>query len=156
MLIIKEILAASSSLKILNQVIADGLCSLILLFPDHQHIKIIFQRQVSVFVNEPVCTAFLRGIHMGKIIQIKAFVYQFLFVQGNLAFGRGKFGQYPPVFPQDVVNIPHIVGHFTVQPVVVIIPAHIRTEFFINSPGNGFTAVETKFFHRSKKEQILI
>ena len=60
----------------------------ILIFPDHQHKKIIIQRQVAVFVNETVRTAFLCYIQMGKIIEIEAFVYKFILVNINFSLLR--------------------------------------------------------------------
>ena len=124
------------------------------LLPDHQHIKIIIQRKVTVFVNKTVRTAFLRNIQMSEVIEVEAFVDQFILVKVDFSFLRDKFRKYPAVFAQDVVNIPHIIGGVAVEPVVVIIPAHIRTEFLIHPSGDRFSAIEAYFFHKMQNLNI--
>jgi hypothetical protein len=69
-------------------------------------------------------------------------------VQVNFPFLWDKFRKYPAVFAQDVVDIPDIICCVAVKPVVVIIPAHIRTEFFIHPSGDRFSAIEAYFFHK--------
>lgn len=58
-----------------------------------------------------------------------------------------EIGKYPPVLPEQSVNISHEVVRVTVQPVVVVVPALIRAEFLIGAATYGVAAVETFFFH---------
>jgi hypothetical protein len=84
---------------------------------------------------------------MCEIIEIETFIEQFVLVDVYFTFGRNKFRQYSPVLAEDVIYISDVVGSFAVQLVVIIIPAHIGTEFFISPSGDGLSAIETKFFH---------
>jgi hypothetical protein len=52
-----------------------------------------------------------------------------------------------PVLSQQPVNIPYKVVRIAIQPVIVIIPALIRTEFLISTATNGVAAIETFLFH---------
>jgi hypothetical protein len=58
-----------------------------------------------------------------------------------------KFPQDPPVSPQGTVHIPHIIIHFTIEPVIVRITAKLRTEFFICPAVNTALAFRTFFVH---------
>lgn len=84
---------------------------------------------------------------MGDVVEVKSLVRQFIFMQVYFALGWNKFHENPPVFAQDIVDVPHVIRGFAVQPVVVVVAAHIRTEFFIYSSSDGFSAVEANFFH---------
>ena len=48
------------------------------------------------------------------------------------------------------MNIPDKIVGVAVKPVVVIIPALIRTEFFIGATSDGVAAIETFLFHSTK------
>ena len=48
------------------------------------------------------------------------------------------------------MNIPHKIIWFAVQPVIVVITALIRTEFFIGPTTKGVAAIETFLFHSTK------
>jgi len=120
---------------------------LFFLFPDHDHIKIVVKRQVTVFVNKPVTASFLRGVDIGEVIEIESFVYQFIFVDGNL-IDWIQFAQDPAVFPENGIHIPYIVGNVRILPVVIIVTALVGAEFFIEAPVNGFAAIEAMtLFH---------
>ena len=58
-----------------------------------------------------------------------------------------KVRKYPPVFPEQSVNISHEIVCITVQPVVVVVPALIRAEFLIGATTNGVATIETFLFH---------
>ena len=45
------------------------------------------------------------------------------------------------------MNIPYKIVGVAVKPVVVIIPALIRTEFFIGTTTDGIATIETFLFH---------
>ena len=87
---------------------------------------------------------------MGEIIEIEASIDQFILMKVDFSFLRNKFRQNTAVFAQYIVHIAHIIGYFAVQPVIIIVPAHIRTKFLINSTSNGFSAIEAYFFHTCK------
>ncbi len=91
---------------------------------------------------------------MCKVIEIEAFVNKLILVQGYFPFLWYKFRKDPPVFAKDVSNVPHIIGGFAVQAVVVIVTAHIRTKFLIHPSGDGFTTIEAIFFHFSGFERF--
>ncbi len=61
-----------------------------------------------------------------------------------------KVGQYSAVFPQQSMDISDKIAGITVKPVVVIIPALIRTEFLIGAAANNIAAIETFSFHSTK------
>jgi hypothetical protein len=84
---------------------------------------------------------------MGDIVEVKSFIRQFIFVQVYFTLGWNKVHKNPPVFAQYIVDVPNVIRGFAVQPVVIIVAAHIRTEFFIYSSSDGFSAVEANFFH---------
>jgi hypothetical protein len=44
-----------------------------------------------------------------------------------------QIGKYPPVFPQQTVNITDKVVCVAVKPVVIIVPALVGTEFLIGT-----------------------
>ena len=48
------------------------------------------------------------------------------------------------------MNIAYKIVCIPVQPVIEVIPALIRTEFFIGSAANSFAAIETFLFHSTK------
>jgi hypothetical protein len=48
------------------------------------------------------------------------------------------------------MNIPYEIIGIAVEPVVVIIPALVGTEFFISTATEGITAIETFPFHSTK------
>ena len=58
-----------------------------------------------------------------------------------------KIGQDPPVSSQQSMNVSDKIIDITVQPVVVVVPALIRTEFLIGTAFNNIAAIETFFFH---------
>jgi len=84
---------------------------------------------------------------MGEIVEIETFVHKFILVNIDFTFLRNKFRKNSPVFSQDIVHITHVVSHFTVEAVVVVVAAHIRTEFLVHSPADRFSAIEAKLFH---------
>lgn len=45
------------------------------------------------------------------------------------------------------MNVPDEIVGIAVKPVIVVIPALIRTEFLVGSPTKGFAAIETLLFH---------
>ncbi len=61
-----------------------------------------------------------------------------------------KVRQNAPVTPQYLVNIAHITVGILVLPVVVVVSALIRAEFFIGSASQDVTAIETIPFHNAK------
>lgn len=91
---------------------------------------------------------------MSEVIEIETFINKFILVYINFSFRGNKFRKNTAVFAQDVVNIPHIICGVAVKPVVVVIPAHIRTEFLIHAPGDRFSAIEAYFFHKMQKFNI--
>jgi len=116
-------------------------------FIDHKKIEIIIQFQIPLFITKMVYRAFLRFINTGEIVEIESFFEQFLLMYLGF-FLLVKVFQYSPVFSQDVIDVPDQVGVISVQLVVVCITAHIRAEFFIDSPVEFFAAFEAlTFFH---------
>ncbi len=61
-----------------------------------------------------------------------------------------QIGEYSSVLSQQSVNITYEIISITVEPVIIIIPALIRTEFFIGTAMNSFAAIETFLFHSTK------
>jgi hypothetical protein len=54
------------------------------------------------------------------------------------------------VFSEQTMNIPDKIICIPVQSVIVIIPALVRTEFFIGPAAYNFAAIETFLFHCTK------
>ena len=82
---------------------------------------------------------------MGMVVEIKPRIDQLVAVYGGFARGVA-LGQDPPVFPQDVVDVPHQVVGVAVPFIMVSIPAIIGTEFFVHPPGYGFPAFQASSF----------
>jgi hypothetical protein len=55
--------------------------------------------------------------------------------------------QDPSVLPQQAMHIPYKIVGIAVQLVIVVIPALIRTEFFIGAATYRVAAIETFLFH---------
>jgi hypothetical protein len=70
-------------------------------------------------------------------------------VQGCFSLGI-KIRQYPPVLAQQPMNIPYEIVRIAVQPVIVIVPALVRAEFFISTATESISAIETFPFHSAK------
>ena len=58
-----------------------------------------------------------------------------------------KISQYPPVFPQESMNIPYKVVCIAVKAVIVIVSALVGAEFLITAAAYLFAAIETFSFH---------
>jgi hypothetical protein len=58
-----------------------------------------------------------------------------------------QIGKYSSVLSQQAVNITDKIVRIAVEPVIVIIPALVRTELFIGAATNGVAAIETFPFH---------
>lgn len=58
-----------------------------------------------------------------------------------------KVSKDPSVLSQQSVYIADKVVRIPVKAVIVIVPALIRTEFFIGAAANRFAAIETFLFH---------
>ena len=115
-------------------------------FPDHQHIEIVVEGKVTVFIDKAVCAPFLGNVQVGKIVEIEPKVGELLLVNRNFIF-RDQFHQNPSVLFQDAVDVADGFATVAVKPVVVIVAALIITEFLIGPALNRFTAIETCFYH---------
>jgi hypothetical protein len=66
----------------------------------------------------------------------------------HCAFAIGcNVGQYPPVLPENIIDVSHKVIVVAVEPVVVTVATLIRAEFFIGAAVQRFTAVHAVTFH---------
>jgi hypothetical protein len=101
--------------------------------------------QESVFVAEIVNCSFAGDVGMGMVTEIIAEVRNLIPVHGGFA-GRRKISQYPAVPAENIIHIPHEIVVVAIDPVVVIVPALIGTEFFIGPAGKRLLAIETKPF----------
>ena len=63
---------------------------------------------------------------------------------------RVQVGKDSPVLAQQTVNISYKIVRITVKPVIIIIPALIRTELFIGTATQSVAAIETFLFHSTK------
>ena len=69
-----------------------------------------------------------------------------ILVDPALPFGV-QVGKDAPVFPEQPVNIPHVIVGIAVQLVVVIVSALVRAEFLIGTATYCAAAIETFPFH---------
>ena len=86
---------------------------------------------------------------MGEKTEVKPQCIQSILVNGCLPVVI-ELRQYPPVPSKEAMNITDEIICFAVQPVIVIIPALVRTEFLIGATTNGVAAIETFPFHSTK------
>ncbi len=83
---------------------------------------------------------------MGKEAEIITQGKKRILVDPALTF-RVQVGKDAPVFPEQAVNVPHVIAGVAVQPVVVIVPALVRAEFLIGAAAYNGAAIETFSFH---------
>jgi hypothetical protein len=99
-----------------------------------------------VFVAKVVGFAGFGMQYVCEVIEHKPFLQQLgLRHTGYAARLRIQFLQYPPVFAQYVVYVPHIIIGIAVQRIVVRIAALVVTKLFIGSSFYGGTATQAGF-----------
>lgn len=83
---------------------------------------------------------------MGKETEVVAQSEQGIFMNSDFPIAV-EICENSPVLPQQPMNVPNKIVRVAVNPVIIIIPALIRTEFLIGSATNGVAAIETFLFH---------
>jgi hypothetical protein len=114
-------------------------------FVDDQKIKVVFEREISLFVTETILRAFLGFINAGEIIKVETFVGEFLFVHLGF-FGSIQILQNAVVLSQNAVYIAHQICGVAVQFVVVCITTHIGAKLFVYPAAEFFITFEASAF----------
>lgn len=84
---------------------------------------------------------------VGTCMVFKVKTFRAHFFTGCFGFStRVQFFQYPSVFAQDVINVPHYIIAIAIELVIIIIAAKVITEFFIGPAMYGRAAIKAKFF----------
>ena len=120
-------------------------------FSFYQQNFIAFQRQVAVFITKMIGFAVLGLVGAGMVFKIKTF--QCHFFAGGFGFSAGvQFFHNAAVAAQNIVYVAHKIITAAVELVIVIIAAHVITEFFICTAMYYFAAIQTVFFgiHKAK------
>ncbi len=85
---------------------------------------------------------------IGDEVKIKALLEQPCFWD-RCFFSVECLTQNAPVFPQQIINVAHVVGTVAVLLIIKGIAAHITTKLFVNAAIDGIaTFMATAFFHR--------
>jgi hypothetical protein len=100
----------------------------------YNEIKIVFQLQVTIIVDEIVNASFQCRPHVCDQAEIKSSADQHTF-RGFALFVGTKFFEYPAIAAKLIVNVPDDVVTVGIEPVVEAVPAHICAKFLVNPPG---------------------
>jgi len=111
----------------------------------HQKQFITIQRQIAVLITKVIALIVFSLVDAGKIIEIKPFDEHF-FAGGFCFAGWVQFLHNAAVAAQYVVDVADQIITAAVELVVIIIAAHIITEFFICTPVDDLAAIQTMFF----------
>lgn len=116
-----------------------------ILFFHHQTTIAIFVDDIALVVAEVVGLAGLGGVAVGVVVEIEAGIAQTILVYIGLAMWVER-QQDIAVALEGGVYLAHHIGSGTVAGIVVGAAAFVRTEFFVRSPENGLTALQTYSF----------
>ena len=116
-----------------------------ILFFDHQAAVAVFVDDIALVVAEVVRFTGLGGVAVGVIVEVEAGIAQAILVYIGLAM-RIERQQDIAVALESGVYLAHHIGGGAVAGIVVGAAAFVRTKFFVRSPENGLTALQTYSF----------
>jgi len=110
-------------------------------------VVVIFFRHIALVVYEMVNSSSLGRVSTRKVLEIKAFFSQLLFT-GKAFPTRIQLLQNIMVARQYAIDFPNHIDLLVGLFVVVAVAARVAAKLLVDTPNDGFTAVEAfSFFH---------
>ena len=111
---------------------------------DNEKKTLLLQGSVALFIAIIVNTAVFCFVNVCEIAEIKTFFDELDPLDFGFA-GAIQRRKDTPVFAEKVINRSHVIGLFTIKPVVVCRPAMIGSEFFIRASLDRVATFQTGF-----------